>query len=63
MESLNAMYSMQLQKVKDLADNINKYTENSNKMASEFSKLNNNLSSLNSIYGGMLSAMTISKKR
>ena len=63
MESLNALYSIQLEKGKEFTDNIECYTENSKEMVSEFSKMSTNLSSLNSVYGGMLSAMSVSGGR
>ena len=64
LESMNALYSLQLDHGKQQAeyskkyiDDIQKSVEQSEKFNDELSGLTNNLNNLNRVYGGMLSAM------
>lgn len=64
MESLNALYSVQIEGTskhvdinKAVLDNLTNTVEDSRKLHKEVQSLADNLSSLNNVYGGMLSAM------
>lgn len=64
MESMNALYLMQLESGKRQSDYANKYVEDMQKSAEQSEKFNqelqgltSNLNSLNRVYGGMLTAM------
>lgn len=64
MESLNALYVVQLESSANhmetqnaLMEKLNTSMENSEKLSSEVSSLTENIAQLNSVYGGMLSAM------
>ncbi len=64
MESLNALYAVQLEgsanhmeAQNNLMEKINGTIADSEKLATEVSALANNMSQLNNVYGGMLSAM------
>lgn len=68
MESLNALYAVQLESSanhmevqNNIMENLNSSIENSEKLAGEVSSLAGNMAQLNSVYGGMLSAMNINK--
>lgn len=68
MESLNALYAVQLESSanhmevqNNIMENLNSSIENSEKLAGEVSSLATNMAQLNSVYGGMLSAMNINK--
>lgn len=64
MESMNALYAMQLESGKKQAEFANKYVsdmqksvEHSEKFNQELQGLTSNLNNLNRVYGGMLTAM------
>lgn len=64
MESLNALYAVQLESSANhmetqnvLMEKLNSSMENSDKLATEVNSLTSNISQLNNVYGGMLSAM------
>lgn len=64
LESMNALYALQLEHGKTQSEYSKKYVEDMQKSAAhsekfneELSGLTNNLNSLNRVYGGMLSAM------
>lgn len=64
MESLNALYAVQLdssathmEAQNTLMEKLNESIEDSEKLTSEVSSLVGNISQLNNVYGGMLSAM------
>ncbi len=64
MESMNALYAMQLESGKRQSDFANKYVEDmqksvehSQKFNEELQGLTSNLNNLNRVYGGMLTAM------
>lgn len=64
MESLNALYAVQLESSANhmeaqnaLMEKLNSSMENSEKLSGEVSSLVDNMAQLNGIYGGMLSAM------
>lgn len=64
MESLNALYAIQLEHGKKqvelnskFIDDLNKSAQDSEKFSSELNSLTSNLNNLNKVYGGMLSAM------
>jgi gliding motility-associated protein GldL len=64
MESMNALYLMQLESGKRQSDFANKYVEDMQKSAEQSEKFNqelqgltSNLNNLNRVYGGMLTAM------
>ncbi len=68
MESLNALYAVQLESSanhmevqNNIMEKLNSSVENSEKLAGEVSSLASNMAQLNSVYGGMLSAMNINK--
>lgn len=68
MESLNALYAVQLESSANHMETQNKLMENLNasigdseKLASEVSTLAQNMSQLNNVYGGMLSAMNLNR--
>lgn len=68
MESLNALYAVQLESSanhmevqNNIMENLNSSIENSEKLAGEVSSLASNMAQLNSVYGGMLSAMNMNK--
>lgn len=70
MESLNALYAVQLESSanhmetqNNLMEKLNSSLENSEKLSSEVDALVNNMSQLNGIYGGMLSAMNVGPNR
>jgi gliding motility-associated protein GldL len=65
MESLNALYAVQLEASasqveaqNSLMENLQKGTAESERLNGEMSTLLNNVSNLNTVYGGMLSAMS-----
>ncbi len=64
MESLNALYAIQLEHGKKqvelnskFIDDLNKSAQDSEKFSAELNSLTSNLNNLNKVYGGMLSAM------
>lgn len=64
LESMNALYALQLENGKKQADFSSKYVQDMEKSVEQSSKFNeelqgltSNLSNLNKVYGGMLSAM------
>ncbi|MEK6450137.1 MULTISPECIES: gliding motility protein GldL [Myroides] len=57
LESLNAMYKVQLDSASKNAEINQAVAENNVKLKEQMQALTNNLSSLNTVYGGMLSAM------
>ena len=64
MESLNALYSVQLENTtaqverqNDVMEKLSEASGNANDLASELASLKGNLESLNNVYGGMLTAM------
>jgi methyl-accepting chemotaxis protein len=64
MESLNALYSVQLENTtaqverqNDVMEKLASASGNATDLASELASLKGNLESLNSVYGGMLTAM------
>lgn len=59
MESLNALYNIQLEKGQAFTEALGSTAENAAHMKDAFGKLSGNLSTLNQVYGGMLSAMRI----
>ena len=68
MESLNALYAVQLEGSanhmevqNNLMEKLNASLSDSEKLAEEVSSLASNMSQLNSVYGGMLSAMNMNK--
>lgn len=68
MESLNALYAVQLESSANhmeaqnqLIGNLSNTINDSEKLSSEVSSLVGNISKLNNVYGGMLSAMNINK--
>jgi len=68
MESLNALYAVQLENTNtqvtiqnNLMESLGSSVEDSEKLASEISKLTANIGNLNTVYGNMLSAMNFSK--
>lgn len=68
MESLNALYAVQLESSashmevqNSIMEKLNSSRDNSEKLAEEVSSLAANMTQLNSVYGGMLSAMNINK--
>jgi gliding motility-associated protein GldL len=65
-ESLNALYEMQLQSGQaqsetqsELVQNLSATAENSRQLQSEVAALTRNLNALNTVYGNMLSAMKV----
>jgi hypothetical protein len=68
MESLNALYALQLEgsanhveAQNSLMEKLNESMSQSDRLSSEVNSLVTNLSSLNSVYGGMLSAMNVNR--
>ena len=68
MESLNALYAVQLENTNtqvgiqnNLMESLGSSVEDSEKLAKEISKLTSNIGNLNTVYGNMLSAMNFSK--
>ena len=68
MESLNALYAVQLENTNtqviiqnSLMENLGSSVEDSEKLAAEISKLTANLGNLNTVYGNILSAMNFNK--
>lgn len=68
MESLNALYAVQLESSANhmeaqsaLINNLSNSINDSEKLSTEVSSLVNNIGKLNNVYGGMLSAMNINK--
>lgn len=57
LESLNAMYKVQLESATKNADINREVAENNLKLKEQMQSLTMNLSTLNAVYGGMLSAM------
>lgn len=64
MESLNALYSVQLENTtaqverqNDVMEKLSEASGNANDLAAEIASLKGNLESLNNVYGGMLTAM------
>ena len=64
MESLNALYSVQLENTtaqverqNDVIEKLSEASGNATDLASELASLKGNLESLNNVYGGMLTAM------
>ena len=69
MESLNALYAVQLESSANhmeaqnsLIEKLSGSMEDSEKLSTEVSELVNNISKLNGVYGGMLSAMNINAR-
>jgi hypothetical protein len=68
MESLNALYAVQLESSANhmetqntLMEKLNSSIEDSEKLSNEVSSLVGNMTQLNSVYGGMLSAMNVNR--
>jgi hypothetical protein len=68
MESLNALYAVQLESSANhmetqntLMEKLNSSIEDSEKLSTEVSSLVGNMNQLNSVYGGMLSAMNVNR--
>lgn len=68
MESLNALYAVQLESSANhmetqntLMEKLNSSIEDSDKLSNEVSSLVGNMTQLNSVYGGMLSAMNVNR--
>jgi gliding motility-associated protein GldL len=68
MESLNALYAVQLESSANhmetqntLMEKLNSSIQDSEKLSTEVSSLVSNMSQLNNVYGGMLSAMSVNK--
>ncbi len=68
MESLNALYAVQLESSANhmeaqsaLINNLSNTINDSEKLSTEVSSLVSNIGKLNNVYGGMLSAMNINK--
>ncbi len=68
MESLNALYAVQLESSANhmetqntLMEKLNASMNDSERLSTEVSSLVNNMTQLNSVYGGMLSAMNVNK--
>ncbi len=68
MESLNALYAVQLENTNtqvniqnDMMEKLGSSVEDSEKLANEINKLTSNISNLNTVYGNMLSAMNFNK--
>lgn len=57
LETLNAMYKVQLESATKNADINREVAENNLKLKEQMQSLTSNLSTLNAVYGGMLSAM------
>ena len=57
MESINALYRIQLESASKNAQINDEVLENNVKLKEQMQSLTSNLSSLNTVYGGMLSAM------
>ncbi len=58
METLNSLYSVQVQSAERNAQINNEVAENNLKLKDQMQSLTSNLSTLNNVYGGMLSAMS-----
>jgi gliding motility-associated protein GldL len=58
MESINALYKIQLDSASKTTQMNEEVAENSVKLNQQMQALTSNLSSLNNVYGGMLSAMS-----
>jgi gliding motility-associated protein GldL len=68
MESLNALYAVQLENTNaqvnmqsNIMEKLGATAEDSEKLADEITRLTSNIGSLNTVYGNMLSAMNFSK--
>jgi hypothetical protein len=68
MESLNALYAVQLESSANhmetqntLMEKLNSSIQDSEKLSTEVSSLVGNMTQLNSVYGGMLSAMNVNR--
>ncbi len=68
MESLNALYAVQLESSANhmetqntLMEKLNTSIQDSEKLSTEVSSLVTNMTQLNSVYGGMLSAMNVNR--
>ncbi|PTM05554.1 MAG: gliding motility protein GldL [Bacteroidetes bacterium] len=68
MESLNALYAVQLESSANhmetqntLMEKLNSSIQGSEKLSTEVSSLVTNMTQLNSVYGGMLSAMNVNR--
>jgi hypothetical protein len=68
MESLNALYAVQLESSANhmetqntLMEKLNSSLEDSEKLSNEVTSLVGNMTQLNSVYGGMLSAMNVNR--
>lgn len=68
MESLNALYAVQLENTNaqvnmqnNIMEKLGATADDSQKLASEIAQLKQNLGNLNTVYGNMLSAMNFSK--
>lgn len=68
MESLNALYAVQLESSANhmetqntLMEKLNSSIEDSEKLSTEVTSLAKNMTQLNSVYGGMLSAMNVNR--
>ncbi|WP_421750573.1 gliding motility protein GldL [Croceimicrobium sp.] len=68
MESLNALYAVQLESSANhmeaqntLMEKLNSSIQDSDRLTNEVSSLVNNMSQLNNVYGGMLSAMNVNR--
>ena len=59
MESINALYNIQLEKGKVFTEALDGTAESATDIKAAFGKLSGNLSTLNQVYGGMLSAMNV----
>lgn len=57
LESLNALYKVQLESTKSQVNAHSSVVDNMNSLTREMNSLKENLASLNTVYGGMLTAM------
>ena len=69
MESLNALYAVQLESSanhmeaqNNLMEKLSASINDSERLGTEVSSLVSNMSQLNNVYGGMLSAMNVNNK-
>ena len=58
LETLNSLYSVQVQSAERNAKINDEVAENNLKLKDQMQSLTSNLSTLNNVYGGMLSAMS-----
>ena len=59
MESLNSLYKLQLESANRNAEANKEIADNASKLKEQMQAMTSNIASLNSVYGGMLSAMSL----